>query len=314
MISRMLLSAPVRLYWELVPVRSGGMSPEKALSAAGEVAGMKVFFVTLRLSGGVRGDLASIVSSMAGGGVNVKLSVADSGSLPDAEVVKLANGLELYVDSPEGDLGEAFDLLYGACAKAGFSPTSVAAVPSRKNAESFAGFFGRCLELGFSSISLPNPDLISNPAGADPYILDGLSRRKIKEAAESALSGRAGGVKLFVHELFLYRELALPGIMGERLEYAGCQAAEALAYIAADGLVYPCSSWPESIGSLDVFSLKEVWAGQKRKEVVRRIGELPGECLECHDSETCLGGCRGMAVAAGNPDGPDPGCPVVIDD
>lgn len=313
MSKRMLLSAPVRLYWELRPVSSGGMLPEKALAVASEVAEMKVFFVTVRLAGGVRDDLASIVTGMADAGVNVKLSVADTGSLPGADAVAAASGLELYVDSPDGDLGEALDILNGASVKAGLSPSSVAAVPSRKNAGSFEGFFGRCVELGFTSISLPNPCLVSNPAGAGPYILDGLSRHKIREAAESVLSDMDGGVKLFVHELFLYRELKLPG-MGERMEYAGCQAAEALAYIGPDGRVYPCSSWPESIGSLDNNSFREIWFGSKRREVVRRIGDLPGKCEECSDSETCLGGCRGMAIAVLGADGPDPGCPVVLDD
>jgi len=308
--SRMLLSAPVRLYWELVPESAGGISHGTALDVAAEVAAMKVFFVTARLSGGKRHDLGALVTEMKKGGVSLKFSAADRKSLPDGDVSSQTGGLEIFVDSPDGGLAERLNEIHSACLKAGLTPTSVAAVPSKANAESFEGFFERCLELGLTSISLPNPVVVGNLAGTGPYVLDSLSRASIKKAAEKVLAGREGSVKLFVHELFLYRELNMPGI-GERTEYAGCQAAEAIAYIGPDGTVYPCSSWPEPIGNLEENTFREIWSGAERKDVVTRIGDLPEECRGCGIKDECFGGCRGLAVAMEAEEKPDPGCPII---
>ncbi|MDY6848492.1 MAG: SPASM domain-containing protein [Geoalkalibacter sp.] len=107
------------------------------------------------------------------------------------------------------------------------------------------------------------------------------------------------GVALEIHDLFLW-ELLHPDANRRREGYAGCQAANSLAHVAASGDLMPCSSWPLSLGSLLEEGLLELWQSPCRFEVRRMIEALPGDCRRCRDLRVCFGGCRGLALSRGD--------------
>lgn len=120
------------------------------------------------------------------------------------------------------------------------------------------------------------------------------------------------GKWIVVHDFFLWRALkdAFPRALGERVEFSGCQAATALAYVDWEGNVYPCDSLPIRLGNLIEAPFGKIWQAPARKNLADSIRSTPGGCLECAERIGCHGGCRGMAYLAENSfDCPDPSCP-----
>ncbi len=73
----------------------------------------------------------------------------------------------------------------------------------------------------------------------------------------------------------------------------GCVAAQSIAYIDADGAMYPCSYFPLSGGSLFERSVKEIWDS----ELFRSFrGDYKGQCGACEYRAVC-GGCRARSLA-----------------
>ncbi|NIQ11346.1 MAG: SPASM domain-containing protein [Gammaproteobacteria bacterium] len=97
-----------------------------------------------------------------------------------------------------------------------------------------------------------------------------------------------------VHDLFLW-EIMTPGQQQNRSEYGGCQAGNSLAHIDINGVVHPCSAWPQPLGQLPDQSLEDIWAGRERQSVVEAIAITPVGCKGCSDLNICFGGCRGLA-------------------
>jgi GeoRSP system SPASM domain protein len=122
-----------------------------------------------------------------------------------------------------------------------------------------------------------------------------------------------GKRSLVVHDYFLWRILAqrFPGALGERLEFGGCQAGGALAYVDPAGGLYPCDALPVLIGSLaGDESFREIWDRPARLALVESIRAVPSGCEGCEALPACRAGCRGMAHAATGALGtPDPACP-----
>lgn len=118
---------------------------------------------------------------------------------------------------------------------------------------------------------------------------------------------------LVVHDYFLWRILArrFPGAVGERLEFGGCQAGGALAYIDPCGDLYPCDALPVKIGSLaGDSSFQALWDAPARLALLESVRAAPPGCEGCEALPACRAGCRGMAHAAtGTLESPDPACP-----
>lgn len=121
------------------------------------------------------------------------------------------------------------------------------------------------------------------------------------------------GKRLVVHDYFLWRVLARlhPESLGERLEFGGCQAGSALAYVDPAGVLYPCDSLPIPLGNLaGDRSFQQIWDSAARVGAVDAIGKMPEPCLRCEVLPACRAGCRGMSLlSAGTLDAPDPACP-----
>jgi radical SAM protein with 4Fe4S-binding SPASM domain len=134
------------------------------------------------------------------------------------------------------------------------------------------------------------------------------------EAATAELAARPpdlSGKRLAVHDYFLWERLRaiFPGVLGERLEFSGCQGGTALAYVDGRGELYACDSLPGSFGSLASSSFEELWSSPARERVAAAVRELPSPCGTCPVRAACLGGCRGLALAAkGSLSRPDPAC------
>ncbi len=121
------------------------------------------------------------------------------------------------------------------------------------------------------------------------------------------------GKRVVIHDYFLWKNLQdlFPGEVGERIEFSGCQAGTALAYVDWDGNVYPCDSLPVRLGNLVETPFGRIWESEARKRVADAIRALPGECEACGVQSGCFGGCRGLGyLSARSFDAPDPSCPV----
>ena len=294
------LSAPFRVYWDLVPETDGGISPEVAGRTAVELATLKVFFVTLSLSGQPRGDLAVIIGLLKKGGSRVTLSFGRPEAVPGAAVLELADGVDVR---PEDEA--LLDSLLSAV-PAGKQAT-LTLTPERGGAEAAGRMIKAALDAGVRTFSLANPNIIYDREAAPRFALGAADRKAYADVLEGLLGTLDSGVRLFVHDLFLHRTLNLP-CLGGRIEYAGCQAGDAIAYIDRSGTVYPCATFPVPLGELGNRTVKEIWASTERLGLREKIVSAPGECAGCGELPDCKGGCRGLAWAVAGPEGKDPNC------
>ena len=93
-----------------------------------------------------------------------------------------------------------------------------------------------------------------------------------------------------------------------RSEYGGCQAANSLAHIDSHGVVHPCVSWPQPLGSLLDHTLYDIWQGPSRQSARDEIAAVPSGCEGCRDYSIWFGGCRGLSRLDHNLKGRDPMC------
>jgi len=303
-----MLSAPLRVYWDLCPENSGGISAQAAEAIAGQLASLRVFFVTLRLQDGKRDGLGVVIKALKAGGSKVVVSVASPESMPGKDVLADAGGLDLYVR----DKGTLAELLKSLVLPEGL-PISVSMVPDRSNLADIVEVVKAALDAGIKTFYLINPDLVNSSGDASAYALSADQRSEFKAAIEGVLEPLGSDVRLFVHDLFLHKALDLPGL-GGRIEYAGCQAGDAIAYIDKRGLVYPCATLAQPLGDLTKATLKEVWGSEHRRRIREKLVTIPEECAPCKEADDCKGGCRGLAWAAGGQenmesnDSKDPNC------
>src|SRR3990170_3232954 len=68
---------------------------------------------------------------------------------------------------------------------------------------------------------------------------------------------------------------------GDRVEFSGCQAGTALAYVDWEGNLYPCDSLPIRLGSIEERTLEEVWNSPLRGRVADTVRSTPWACDGC---------------------------------
>ena len=294
------LSAPFRAYWDIVPETDGGISPEVAGKTAAELASLKVFFVTLALSGESRGDLAGIISLLKKGGSRVMVSFGRPEAVPEVAVLELADGVDVRPED-EGLLEKLLLAVQDG------KQATMTLTPERGGAEAAGRMIKAALDAGVRTFSLANPNVVYDLESAPRYALGAADRKAYADVLEGLLGTLDSGVRLFVHDLFLHRTLNLP-CLGGRIEYAGCQAGDAIAYIDGSGTVYPCATFPVPLGELGKQTVKEIWASSERLKLREKIVSAPGECAGCGELPDCKGGCRGLACAVAGPEGKDPNC------
>ncbi len=302
-----LLSAPVRVLWELD--LEPGISRERALRVAEELIALRVFYITIRPPSDMAAEIAGISAPYA----HTTLSIASPDSFTGWDAAAGIKGLDLYNPS-ERDIQKSTTILGSAPAGVALSLT---VVPEKGKLGGLLETVREGLAVGIRIFSIANPNLVNAYCGvADKpglpshsvsrFILDKSDREYLKRGLETLLAPYGDKARLLVHDLFLHEALDLPGL--GRTEYAGCQAGDSIAFIAADGTVYPCATLPFPLGNVKDESLKDIWAGEARRKLRAEITELPKTCVACELSARCIGACRGLSFASGGFGLPDPSC------
>ncbi len=300
-----LLDTPLRVTWEFC---SGEfcLPADKLRHVAGRLTEAGVFFVTLQKGAPRHPATGEIIAMLSAGGVRVSL-IAQPAELSLVESNWPLQ--ELFIDAGGWLDGASAQEELGAAAQIGrekgFSPAFLA-VPLASRLARLPQLFALCREHDVGRLKLPNISVDGNlgdlergklPTAEELFDL----RKKIGDAAESRR-----GLELEVHDLFLWEILSRGD--AERGEFGGCQAANSLAHIDAQGDIFPCSSWPLRLGSLCETSLEAIWQNERRYRIRRDIEHLPAGCAGCSDYALCIGGCRGLAVSFSDRDARDPGC------
>ncbi len=294
----MEFSMPVRVRWD---VDFGGRvgRPKRIARQIREIAPL---FVDLRIEG-ERGmaELSAVFTELNKCGAKVG---ATAGLSPrSVAAVRWGYPIDLVWDIGAG--GPFCRLLPEGARAVAFTPDAdtVGVLPAVL--EEFAGSAAR-------EMRLPNVNAVRAVAakGHVPIPAAGQVREACEEIARAAID--LTGKTLIVHDYFLWKALRerFPAAVGDRVEFAGCQAGSSLVHVDWDGNVYPCDSLPIRLGNLLETPFERIWRSPAREKVFAAIKAAPGACERCGAFSGCLGGCRGLAYAARDSfDATDPSCP-----
>ncbi|MDF1552216.1 MAG: SPASM domain-containing protein [Deferrisomatales bacterium] len=281
-------SAPLRVTWELPA------DPSSAADQWRELVRSRVLFVEIDPAPGHLAGLAGVADLLAVAGAP-RVTLAAGAPEATAALAQL---------SPVG--AAAVDLLFlpphVATAFPGFAAAfrsvTWALWSTAEGLEWFSGALAAARAAGGGTVAVRNP-----PAPAAP--LTPLQRQR---AVAEWQRGGAPELQLKIHDLFLSRDLGLDPFR----EYAGCQAGDALAHLSAEGVVTACRTLPVVLGTLADKGLREIWCGEARRELRRRLADAPAPCAGCAVAGRCRGGCRGLAPGGWgsvNLSARDPSCP-----
>lgn len=299
----MEFALPIRIRWDL---DSGGESGS-ILRIASRIREAEPLFVELSVAGeaGLR-FLRPLLDALSGGftriSVTLGLHPGASGiasGLPLAEVTWRIASASDFPRLPEGAKSLSF-------------------TPDGESIGRLPGILAAFFRSGATTLHLPNINAVRALAERGRVPVPEPGQYAEVERALGEAGTVPGGRQLVVHDYFLWRVLArrFPGSIGERLEFGGCQAGGALAYVDPAGGLYPCDSLPVKLGNLGGSdSFQALWDAPGRCGLVDAIRSTPSACAGCEALPACKAGCRGMAhVAKGTLDAPDPSCPVPVPD
>lgn len=241
-----------------------------------------------------------------------------------AEMQKTASRVSLHLPL----LPEAFDIhrrgypvdfVWDVGPTAGFlahlpeGAKAISFVPDGECADELPEVVAEFAESGLAELHLPNVNVVRAVAAKGHVPVPGIDRLRAAAGAVAALGLSLSGKRLVVHDYFLWKSLSatFPGAAGDRVEFSGCQAGTALAYVDWDGNVYPCDSLPIRLGGLEDETFEEVWSSPARARVADAVRSTPSACDGCAELRGCFGGCRGMAyLDSRSLDTPDPACVI----
>ena len=300
-----LLDTPLRLTWNISG--SNRLSISSLKRCADEIVDAGVFFVLLTGLPQNNPDSCEIINILVSGGCRTSIILSGEAEL-NIESLSLLNG-DIFIDcSPffvngfdASGLSTQLDLYRDA----GLNP-GLSLVPDKDNILLLTYLLDLCLEEDVSVLKLPN-----TPFGVDslPKLINRETLKAFEAQWQNVDCPDISKIKLEIHDLFIWKIMSKKSDIA-RSEYGGCQAANSLAHIDADGCVRPCSSWPESLGSLLDNSFEDIWASRSRYDVVKGIRALPSICMVCDEKLECFGGCRGVALACSEGENsPDVLCP-----
>lgn len=292
-----LLDSPVRLTWDC-PGEGGGLSDKQLPEVARKIARAGLFFVTLQGRPLLCRSVAEVCDILSGS----QLLLTCQGSTAElhvlAELPKI--GCQLLLDltslTLHGELDkEALAGVVDALRRQGYEPV-LAMTPLRKNLNIIPDLIQFCSRFGIAKFKLPNAHIGDSFHGYSP---EQLPRWQDLAGFRGVWAEFARVTDSFpdmeIHDLFLW-EIMTPDMQQNRSEYGGCQAANSLGHVDIQGVVHPCAAWPRPLGCLLDQDLEDIWSGQERYEVCRKISETPEGCQGCQDLGVCFGGCRGLAV------------------
>ncbi len=290
------LDAPLRITWDLCPAGQAVLSDAELHRIAKRLLDAGIFYLLLDERPLLHPGLPAVLSQLSSEGCQVSLVLGDD---PD-ELLRLdtlerrypllvdaaywlakpagIQGLESFIQNLTAD-GQKPSLLW---------------VPVAGQLHNLYPLFELCERLSIPRFKLPNHKITANSGSTetakllrpnDLAKLAQLMRQQPLKSTDTALE---------IHDLFLW-ELIFPQGGGERSEYGGCQAGNSLGHIAVNGAVWPCSSWPQTMGNLLQTDLLSVWDSAIRRQVRVEVVSEPADCAGCSDYPICFGGCRGLA-------------------
>ena len=295
----MEFSLPVRVRWDVdFRERSG-----RVKRIARRIAEASPLFVELHVSGkrGLK-ELPGIVAELQKTASRVSLHLP---LLPQASGIHLRG----YPVECVWDVGA----IAGFLARLPEGAKAISFVPDEDSAEELPEVVAEFADSDLTELHLPNVNAVRSIAARGRVAVPGIDRLRFTAEAVAALGLSLGEKRLIIHDFFLWKTLsaAFPGATGDRVEFSGCQAGTALAYVDWEGNLYPCDSLPIRLGCLEDVTLDEIWNSPLLARVAAAVRSMPWACDGCAEHRGCLGGCRGMAyLASGSLDAPDPACPV----
>lgn len=307
------LDTPLRATWDLHGP-DGAMPTTVVLRVAEELVAAGLFYITLEERPLAHPALAEIIAILGGAGMQIQ-AVFGGSAAEWQGIAALPSRPRILVDAGAcvtSGAAEEWRILRQTIARLREHSVEpdLLLIPDRQRLPLLPDFLAFCRAESIARFTLPNTRVDASFAREsserlpDPEQLAALHR-----VITDPLAARAG-IALEVHDLFLW-EIFFPGErQSGRSEYGGCQAANSLAHIDATAKVYPCTSWPEALGSLLETSFAELWQQPQRLDILRRIAEVPSGCRGCHDYALCFGGCRGLSETLHRPnEGRDLLCP-----
>lgn len=301
-----LLDTPVRLTWDL----HGPGEPlavAQLLEVADRIAAAGVFFVTLEERPLAHPAIAGVIDRLTAGGC--VLAVACTGSKAElASLERLKAPLPAvqfdaaaFIADGIFEEGRLRDVL--ARLRQSGVDASLRLTPLKSNLHVIPKLSAFFWEVGGERFKLPNARIGDTFHAIPPEDLprcsdlDAFRENWGRQAPEASAT-----LQFEIHDRFLW-EIMTPGHDQARSEYGGCQAANSLGHVDADGTVYACAAWPEPLGSLLGSSFDDIWRSPARMAIRERIALVPAGCLGCRDYPLCLGGCRGLGELLNQADG-----------
>lgn len=282
-----LLDTPLRATWSL-----GGtdhLPPAQLELLAERLAEAGLFFALLDQLPPLP-VLRPLVDRLAASGIQVSLWLGARDECPEAgwPLARLLvdAGGRLGSDAGRQALTDQLQQLR----ERGFAP-DLLLVPTRKALAELPALLRFCRDQQVPALKLPNLPVSGRQGDAAMVPTPADLQRLVDRLREDGMLP-LDDLRLEIHDLFLW-ELLTP--QADRSNYSGCQAGNSVAHLDAAGLLYPCSSWPESFGALLEAPLVEFWGSSLRQAVRQMIQASPAGCAGCEILPACLGGCRGLA-------------------
>ncbi len=304
-----LLDTPLRMTWDLHGP-GGALTSGEILALARRLSEGGVFFVILDERPLAHPGILPALEILAEGGSQASVvTTGEAGELRAlAPTLPLA---QVYLDAApflgEGaldsdGLGSALEALRDL----GREPVLWLA-PWRRFLPALPDLLAFCGERKVGRIKLPNLRISDNFAQSRD---GGVPRPRDLEVLRSRPGGIPAippGLALEIHDRFLWELLRPEEAVAEG--YGGCQAGNSLGHLDERGELHPCSSWPQSLGSLLLEPLEALWRSPRRLALREEIEAVPAGCGGCRDYPLCLGGCRGLSRCLDGEGGRDLLCP-----
>ncbi len=293
-----LLDAPLRISWDFCPLNEPPLSRKLLLSVAEQLTAGGIFFVTLEAAPLAHPDIQEVLSILRQGGCQVAL-LSDGSPAEVKTLARLDDNFALFIDAGSfcrsGELDESSLAAALQEIRQYHKNPALLWTPVAKQLALLPELLHFCTRHQVGRFKLPNQKISVNSAdSAAENLPDCSDLEELEQLVEIKGLPAVDGLQLEVHDLFLW-ELLQPLTGGQRSEYGGCQAANSLGHISVSGELFPCSSWPLSLGSLLEADLLDLWQSAQRLQIRKEIAQTPAGCDGCRDYSICFGGCRGLS-------------------
>jgi GeoRSP system SPASM domain protein len=278
------LAFPIRLYWDLTPHPESSSIDCEAL--CDQIVELKFFTLNLLDMGPALSDgCMTVLERLKNEFITVSLTMSRQALNADTlDILADVKTAEVLVDVSGAD---GLEFVAELALRHGEGDVTIGASlqVTEDNYRSIPEYVARCLQKGIVRLVFPMQRLAPGVKGSCFYV-----GREEGDALSAQLEKLDfSTMKITIHDPFLWRifypEKTFPG--------GGCQAGNSMAYIAPEGSVYPCPTMPVSLGNVNESRLKAILSSDAKKDLVKQIGQHPGECSECRELSGCMGGCTG---------------------